>query len=175
MARGIRFHSHSDMDVKDRNVQVYIFLSVYPKDYKSHTEQPISKVVNKDTNITELPTDVYLFKESVNKYELNHEMIKILASVSIECDKFNKVKNIDCYKCETTKPLYIADIDKDMSYPSPCVIKKNISVEEILINGIYYYLDTDKNIYIKNADNEYIKVIDKDVISYIKNNIKLNI
>ena len=80
LARGIRYKSHEKLPEKERNVQVYIYLAIAPKGAKT----------------TEKTTDVYLFTESVRKYEINQELIRLMASVSVECSQFNnKSKKLD--------------------------------------------------------------------------------
>ena len=155
MARGIRYKSHEHLPEKERKVQVYLYLAVPPKDV-----QPKEKT-----------TDVYLFTSSASKYEINQEMIKLMASSSIECTQFNKKINFECYKCEPRDgaPLYLNDLNKDMKYPSPC--KKTsapVDVKEIKLNGSLYYLSDDKeNVFYKNEDDEYIEILDSDIKNWI--------
>ncbi len=152
MARAIRYYSHEHLPKDQQSVKVYIYLSVYPEDIK----------------LKEFPTDIYLFTEAVKKYEINIQMTKLLASTSIECDQFNKKLNFDCYHCkpEDGSPLYLADLDKDMQYQSPC---KNTSIKakEFKLNGSLYYVDPQSHIYTK-SNNKYIEIVDPDVLSYIR-------
>lgn len=158
MARAIRFHSHSHLPEEERNVQVYLYLSDYPKDQKK--------------NQSEVPTDVHLFKQSVSKYELNMQMTKLLASTAVDCNQFNKKLNFECYECKPTdgSPVYIPDLDKDMLYKSPCS-DQNIKVKEFTLNGSLYYLDDNKKIYTKR-DQQYIEIVDSDVLNYLQNHIE---
>jgi hypothetical protein len=151
MARAIRYYSHEHLPKDDQNVKVYIYLSAYPEDIQ----------------MKDFPTDIYLFTEAVKKYEINIQMTKLLASTSVECDKFNKKLNFECYSCNSkdASPLYLADLDKDMQYISPCN-HKTIQAKEFKLNGSLYYIDPDSNIYTKSDDN-YIQLIDPDVLSYI--------
>ncbi len=155
MARAIRYYSHERLPKEQQNVQVYMYLSVYPEDIK----------------LKELPTDIYLFTEAVKKYEINIQMTKLLASTAIECDQFNKNLNFKCYHCSPTNrsPLYLPDLDQDMQYSSPCK-HTEISAREFKLNGSLYYIDPQSNIYTKSND-KYIQIIDPDVLSYIQGKI----
>ena len=153
MARGIRYKSHEHLPEKERSVQVYIYLAIAPKDVK-----PAEKT-----------TDVYLFTESARKYEINSEMIKLMARRSIECTQFNQKLNFDCYQCEPRNgaPLFLNDLDKDMKYPLPCKNdSKPVNVKEIKLNGSLYYISEDKRVFTNNKD-EYMEIVDKDIKDWI--------
>lgn len=153
MARGIRYKSHEHLPEKERNVQVYIYLAVPPKDVKPK----------------EKTTDVHLFTESVRKYEMNSEATRLMASVSIECPQFNNKSNFDCYKCETREgaPLFLNDLNKDMQYPLPCKRDiKPLDAKEFKLNGSLYYLADDKRVFTK-ANDEYTEIIDHDIKDWI--------
>ena len=164
MYRGIRFHSHDKLPETERNVQVFIYLAVFPQE---------------DKTIKELPTDVQLLKSSAQKYELNRQMMELCASVAIECDKFNSKVNFECYKCVPLdgKPLFINNLDTDMGTPSPCESTKHIKAKEISVNGVLYYIDDMGDIYqrLDNINNDeedtFEKIYDQDIIDYIKSSI----
>ena len=153
IARGIRYRSHEHLPEKERNVQVYLYLAVPPKGVK----------------ITEKTTDVFLFTSSAQKYQINQSMIKLMASVSIECSQFNKGLNFDCYKCDPGQsPLYLNDLNKDMQYKLPC--KRDsapVDVKEIKLNGSLYYVSKDGKQVFSKQDDEYIEIVDKDILNYI--------
>lgn len=154
MARGIRFRSHEHLPEEERNVQVYIYLAIPPKDVKPN----------------EKSTDAYLFTEAARKYQINQEMIKLMASVSIECPQFNQKHNFECYKCEPRNgvPLFLNDLHKDMKYPLPCKRDtKPIDAKEIKLNGSLYYVTEDKRVFIQLKDDEYNEIFDHDIKSWI--------
>lgn len=154
MARGIRFKSHEELPVAQRNVKVYIYLSVAPNGVKPN----------------EQTTDLYLFTSSAAKHEINSEMIRLMASSSIECTKFNTKANFECHTCEPRNgaPLYLNDLNKDMQYPLPCKDKsKPLDVKEIKLNGSLYYLSDDKRIFSKTDEDEYLEILDDDIKQWI--------
>ncbi len=155
MYRGIRFHSHDELPPKDRNVQVFIYLSVYPATEKTNKE---------------MPTDVHLFKEAAKKYELNKQMLEVVASVAIDCNESNKGVNFQCYSCAppADRRLFINDLAVDMLTPSPCSTSKTITAREVQVNGDQYFIDEDNRVYqrIPNSDTFEI-VMDADIIRLI--------
>lgn len=161
MARGIRYKSHEHLPEKERNVQVYIYLAVAPKDVKT----------------IEKTTDLYLFTSAASKYEINQEMIKLMASVSVECTQFNEKINFDCYTCEpkNSAPLYVNDLNKDMEYPLPCKNDtKPLDANEIKLNGSLYYLTEDKRLFTQSKEGEYNEIIDKDIKDWILNRVLIS-
>ena len=161
MARGIRYKSHEHLPEKERKVQVYIYLAISPKDVKT----------------TEKTTDLYLFTESVKKYEINSEMIKLMASVSIECSQFNNKTNFDCFKCEPRNgaPLYLNDLNKDMNYPIPCKNDSTpVDAKEMKINGNLYYLTNDKRVFTESGDGEYTEILDRDIRDWVVSKIPVS-
>ncbi len=154
MARGIRFKSHESLPEKERNVQVYIYIAVPPKDIKP----------------TEKTTDAYLFTSSAQKYEINQQLIRLMASTSVECSQFNQEYNFKCFKCEPKNgaPLYLNDLNKDMKYPLPCKKDaKPLDAKEIKLNGSLYYLTDNKRLFTQNGNGEYNEIIDHDIKNWV--------
>ncbi len=154
MARGIRYRSHEQLPEDERNVQVYVYLAIPPKDVKP----------------TEKSTDAYLFTEAARKYQINAEMIRLMATTSIECPQFNQEHNFKCFQCEPRPgaPLYLNDLDKDMKYPLPCKNDtKPIDAKEIKLNGSLYYLTADKRIFIQSKTGDYEEIVDRDIKEWI--------
>ena len=155
IARGVRFHSHSDLPKDQQNVQVYIYLASYPKDLKP-----------KDVN-EPMPTDIKIFSDAIKKYELNQQLVKVAASVAIDCLQFNKIDNVTCYKCDNN------GLASDIQSPSPCGDEKEITANEFIYDGNIYYLDNENSIYQKE-DNSIVKITDPDVLELLLSKIKVN-
>lgn len=158
IARGIRYKSHITLPEKDQNVQVHIYLAIPPKNVKP----------------TEKSTDAYLFTEAARKYEINSQMIQLMARVAIDCEEFNQGMNFECHKCvpKNGAPLYLNDLNKDMQYPSPCKTKETIvDVKEIKLNGSLYYVSDDKRVFTKQ-DDEYTEILDSDIKAFILDSLK---
>jgi len=155
MARGIRYRSHEHLPEKERNVQVYIYIAVPPKDIKPK----------------EKTTDAHLLTSAVQKYDINQAMIKLMASVAVECPTFNSKINFECYKCEpkNNAPLFLNDLSKDMKYPLPCAKDiKPVNAKEIKLNGSLYYLTDANRVFTQTNSGEYNEILDNDILDYIK-------
>lgn len=186
-ARAIRYMSHSELPEKDQSVQVYLYLSIFPDTFLKAKKQEVHERIqlakqqgqklNKEQSIVDLPTDIHLFRLSVQKKEINDEMLQLLASVSIECNKKNTRINFDCYNCTpNNRMLFQPDLDIDMTIPSPCIQQKLVHAQEVLINNTpyYYEVDADKKIkiYKEVQTDEFIEVHDEKLVQLIKKNIQ---
>jgi hypothetical protein len=46
-----------------------------------------NRKLSRDQRTVDPPTEIHLFKNSIRKKEINDEMLQLLATVSIECNK----------------------------------------------------------------------------------------
>lgn len=142
IGRGIRYKSHIQLDKKDHNVRVYIYVASHSSIVKSMKKDNITSVEQEPT------TDEQLINKSLSLYKLIKQFYKALAEASIDCGYHNKNPDTHCRLCVPTgEPLYINDIHKDLSVRSPCKPYKveEVTAEEVLINGIKYAIETDDN------------------------------
>jgi hypothetical protein len=153
MARGIRYRSHEGLPESERNVQVRIYIAVPPKDVK-----PIEKT-----------TDAYLLTECAKKYDIAQAGIRLMASVSIECPRFNTGVNLDCHKCDPgSSPLYLNDLHKDMLYPLPCKADaKPVDAKEIQLNGSLFYVTDAGRVFTQSTNGEYHEILDMDIKDWV--------
>lgn len=144
--RAIRYLSHEDLPVDQRNVQVYIYLSDYPKGY------PKSK-------IKESTTDVDLYTKSIDNMQIIDAFMLALSEASIDCMVHHPKlpqeiqEKIKCKICSPdNQPLFHPMLRRDMELPNTChpFSEKKVNVQEILVPGIdekfYYSIDSQKNI-----------------------------
>lgn len=136
--RAIRLNSHEDLPKNQQNVQVYIYLSDYPK----NTDMK---------NIKEKTTDVELYEKSINNMKLINSFLLVLAETSIDCSMHvNSLpeeikKGIQCKICSPNdKPLFHPLVDKDMTLPNNCIpyAETKVDVKGITIDGTddkFYY------------------------------------
>ena len=159
IGRGVRYKSHIDLPEEEQNVQVYEYLSDYELSYLQN-QKP-----------TEPTTDLDLFYKSVKNKEINDDFLKILASVSVECPKFNKYINFDCFMCESNnKILYLPNIRDDFKLDNPC---RKLELKEVVVNDVTYYFDSDYHLYLKNEYGFFVRQPDDiDIVNKIK---KMNI
>lgn len=149
IARAVRYKSHEMLNKSDQNVQTYIYLSDYNKQYLQKEKEKIKESKNKKNKITniEFTTDINIFKNAIKNQELIQIFLKSIASCSIECKFFNKKNiNYECFSClDNNKLLYYPDIQKDLELSNSCIRNKKTIVEEIIINGTKYYYNIDNN------------------------------
>lgn len=183
IARAVRYKSHILLDKSEQNVQTYIYLSDYNKDFLNKEKEKIKENIKdqkrkKKLESIELTTDITLFKNAIKNQELIYKFLKTIASTSIECKFFNHKKvNYDCFNCiSNNKELYIENINIDLNTSNNCQEVKTIKAEEILINDIqYYYTINNNKIDVFKYDdfiNAYRKVSDVNIISSIEQKIK---
>lgn len=81
IGRGVRFCSHADLPVKDRNVDVYIYLSV-------HKKLPIS-------------VDQKIMNMAIQKKKINIQFERALKEAAVDCELFSNanITNNDKYDC----------------------------------------------------------------------------
>ena len=158
IARGVRYKSHIDLPKQDQNVQSYLYLSDYPKDYDLKKKK-------------EETTDIDLYQNSIKHKFLIDQFLVNLVDASVDCSihelNFDKsVRNqIKCKMCSpNSKPLYHPILSKDLLLPNPCEdLKSNeVKAKELSINGLKYY-------YTYNKENKifYIFKYDKEIQGYI--------
>lgn len=149
IARAVRYKSHELLNKNDQNVQTYIYLSDYNKQYLIKEKEKIkekSKSKRKKNKI-EFTTDINIFKNAIKSQELIQIFLKTIASTSIECEFLNsKNINYECFTClNNNKQLYYPDIHKDILLSNSCIKSKKITAEEIIINGDKFYYTKDKD------------------------------
>lgn len=180
IARAVRMKSHIALPEEERNVQPYIYLSDYNKDFLENEKNKLKekqKKTKKKLDKIELTTDISMFRNSIKKQELIYNFLKIIASTSIECPQFNKKLNFDCFNCiGNNKELFYEDIHQDMELSNSCIRTKKIKAEEIIINGDQYFYKKegdDIEVYKYSEIQEgYQQIYDKDIINKIKTNLK---
>jgi superfamily II DNA or RNA helicase len=192
IARGVRYKSHTMLEEKYRNVQVFIYLSDYNKgdldEIKTKlAEKKKTAKVSKQDLIIEKTTDIHMLTNAVRSQELIYKFLKAIASTSIECRFFNeKELNYDCYGCKPTgERLYIEDFYTDMKTKNNCIKVKKVKTREIIIDSEKYYYstgNTNSNISIykeikslsNNDKGSFIEIHDDDIKKIIENHIESN-
>lgn len=165
IARAVRYKSHELLKKEEQNVQTYIYLSDYNKEYLQKEKTKIKEnikvqknksTVNKNDNKIEFTTDINIFKNAIKNQELIQIFLKTIASTSIECPFLNKENiNYNCFNCiKNNKELFYPDIHKDMKLSNNCIRSSKIIAKEIIINGEkYYYTNKDNTLQIFKYDN----------------------
>jgi superfamily II DNA or RNA helicase len=148
ISRGVRNDSHIDLPKEEKNVQAYIYLAVPPE--------------SEAAKATELTTDVDLYEDALKNRDSIVSFTEALEEVSIECSLSLHGK---CRTCKPTdEPLYSADPEKDIRTRDPCsdYTEKELSVSEIVIDGVTYYYSTNE----KSPYGITIFMLDADLNAY---------
>jgi len=144
--RIIRYKGHMRLPLKERTVQVYLLLSVYPKDLKK--------------KLPEHPTDVQLYltsqKKKNNAMLVRKTLIESAMDCSVHTQKLpaSRRKQIKCVMCNPTgAKLYYDDIHVDMKKESNCRLSKvtKIKATRIVMDGV-----DEKFMYIVKEDGTYV-------------------
>jgi hypothetical protein len=161
--RAIRYKSHEDLPKEEQNVQTYIYISDYPKNFPENKKK-------------EETTDMSLYKKSIFFMNLINEFMYALIEASIDCsihyDSLNdKIKEkINCKLCSPDNNiLFYPVVNQDMEFTSNCkpYTESNIKVDEIEIDGNKYY-------YKKKDDDIEIYKYNPKLQGYTKYNIDSN-
>jgi superfamily II DNA or RNA helicase len=147
--RAIRYKSHIDLPEDQQNVQVYIYLSDYPKKYPKN-------------KIHEPTTDVELYTNSIANMKLINSFMLAIAESSIDCSVHYKnltpdvKERVNCMVCApTNKQLFNPLLNKDMLLPSNCTpySEKKVLVNEIIYQPtgdvFYYKIDPNNQLLVK--------------------------
>jgi hypothetical protein len=119
IGRARRICSHNSLPEQDRFVEVYLYLSVLPKNIEKTKLPPtIQKDSGKDGT-----TDEYLYALSQKKRSLSEEILKCIRRASIDCSLYNK----DCLKFNTT--------DQSISYNQDIHLDETSEQEVALTKG----------------------------------------
>lgn len=147
-ARGVRLNSHADLPEEDRTVQPYLFLSDYPKSVGNESDRASLQKMRK----LEETTDVSLYETALKNRNLNNQFLHVMQDTSIDCAIWASrgdvtLRKLNCHICKpTNRPLFIADLNKDMQSLSPCekLEEKKIKAKSIkLREKEYMYHMTD--------------------------------
>lgn len=156
--RAIRFESHKDLPEEERNVQLYIYLSDYPKDY------PQSKIKEKTT-------DIDMYDKSIDNMQIINAFMLALAESSIDCavhyDTFDErvKKRIQCKMCSPDNTeLFNPILSRDLMLPSNCkpFVESKITAQEITVDGT-----DEKFYYTRDKDNVRLFSFDKKLNGYV--------
>lgn len=153
-ARGVRLNSHADLPEEDRTVQPYLFLSDYPQSVgDAHDESRMADEASlQKMRKLEETTDISLYETALKNRNLNEQFLHIMQDTSIDCAIWASrgdatLRKLNCHICKpTNRPLFIADLNKDMQSLSPCekLEEKKIKAKSIkLREKEYMYHVTD--------------------------------
>ena len=123
--RAIRICSHADLPLNERNVDIYTYCAVYPRDEKD-------KVTGKDLiDFTTAAadggktTDEFILNISKRKEKISNGLLTIMKEASVDCflNSVDNDTNLACFKIspasgKTTEPLYHPHLAEDIGNTS---------------------------------------------------------
>jgi hypothetical protein len=116
IARGSRYMSHDDLPEDQRDIKPYIYLSVFPKEYKP------------PDNGETITTDEELFTNSLLNKKLINEFTTALIETSIDCNVHKKTfddkiqERYSCHSCiPTGDKLFNLDLYTEMQKKDNCI------------------------------------------------------
>jgi hypothetical protein len=100
IGRARRICSHQDLPEEDRNVKVFLYLSVFSQEQKTNKNN--IELMNRDTSRIDgrpITTDESLYDISLIKSRINNQLLKCIKETSIDCSLYssNKEENLVCY------------------------------------------------------------------------------
>lgn len=174
ITRAIRYRSHIDLPEDQQNVQVYIYLSDYPKKYGGASEMSEMSKTNGSSEITvrEKTTDIDLYEKSIKNMDLINSFTKAIAESSIDCTMHHKkldpevAERIKCKLCAPSNDvLFHPVIYKDMMMPSLC---KSYSETEVKVNELIDESTGQKYYYSKDGTKIILYYFNKKINGYTK-------
>ena len=153
--RGIRTCSHSSLPIKDRDIIVYLYLSIPPDRKKGKS------LLLEDKGLT---TDEFLYSIAKEREVLNNSFVAAIKEAAVDC-KFNLIHNdLDgfCRYCINEPPslLFPDDIKKHIIEGSYCVTQeKRVNLSDFKYEGIDYKIDSNNNLYLwSDKDKAYSEI-----------------
>ena len=137
IGRAVRAHSHADLPLNERNVDVFRYMCTF-------TKEMIKNSVTLRTKDKSKPTDKHVYDVAAKKDNIIQSVQRVMMAAAVDC-KIHKHRHpdVECMAFPDTDELaYNWDIDKD----DIIIAKKKKTVQEkrfrnCAINGIHYAYD----------------------------------
>ncbi|MAE21678.1 MAG: hypothetical protein CMK92_04540 [Pseudomonas sp.] len=143
--RGVRYKSHVDLPLSQRNVTNYIYLADAPADLARTTE---------GSTLESHTTHVWMYLRGNAKYDLIQEFTRVLMRYSADCTAHQDLLP-EGEKCATCNPsnsqLFHPNLEQDMRTENPC--EKHTGVDKTTLtefqgpDGVTYAYNDDNQIY----------------------------
>lgn len=179
IGRAVRYKSHIELPNKDRNVDIFRYVSVFTKEQE---EEFIKQGYGPISTREKITSDEYIYDLAKKKELLTNELLDIYKSSAVDC-KLNKIMNESYIKCldfgKETGISYYPDIKDDfISNTSTKNTPKSKPIRGILLKNGNVYFKSNKGLTIYK-NNEMVKSkakpsknqIDKQVLFRINDNL----
>lgn len=101
IGRARRICSHQDLPEEDRNVKVFLYLSIFSEEQKTNKKN--IEMMNRDTSRLDgrpITTDESLYDISIIKGKINNQLLNSIKETAMDCSLYNssnKEENLVCY------------------------------------------------------------------------------
>ena len=179
IGRAVRYKSHIELPNKDRNVDIFRYVSVFTKEQE---EEFIKQGYGPISTREKITSDEYIYDLAKKKELLTNELLDIYKSSAVDC-KLNKIMNESYIKCldfgKETGISYYPDIKDDfISNTSTKNTPKSKPIRGILLKNGNVYFKSNKGLTMyKNKEMVKSKAkpsknqIDKQVLFRINDNL----
>jgi hypothetical protein len=137
IGRAVRKQSHYDLPENERNVQPFIYITVF-----TQKQEEISR--------EQLTTDEYIYNIALKKLRLNNDVLQAVQESAIDCELAQCESRDKCYKFSGTREglAYLPKIQDDIVYGYQHSRIKEVK-KELVVAGI---TDNNELVYKKGKD-----------------------
>ncbi len=143
--RAVRICSHKDLPLKDRNVDIYTYLSVLTEEQLRKNQE----IMIQDDGKT---SDEFIYNVAHRKNRLNNDFLETLHMGAVDCE-LNKIENgmYRCFERDATKDNFLYDprIELDTAY-TQLYFNRNTEIQRRVIKpvpeGVLEELDMDSDV-----------------------------
>jgi len=173
VGRARRICSHEDLPEEDRNIQVFLYLSVMSVEQKTSDKYIDLRIrdVSKLDDVTPVTTDEALYESSMLKDKINQQILTAMKETAIDCSLYKKNKtstteNLVCYGADvkvtsnqfSSYPKFERDEEEKEEFVEK--EKKLTGLKKIMVDDLAYALDPKTNIvydyssYLSSVENK---------------------
>ena len=171
IGRAVRYESHIELPPKERQVDVFRYLSVFSPKQKSEF---ISMFSGPKATREKITTDEYIQDLSFKKEKLTNEISQVMKESAVDC-KLNKLfneKTINCLDLGTSDEIaYYPDIKKDYLHIQTNEKKINLKTTFrgkrgiLLTSGLVVFKGKNKNTYQIFQKNKFVDYVPNHKLS----------
>jgi len=151
IGRARRICSHEDLPEELRNIKVFLYLSILPKDLKTNREkftkhiELLNRDVSRLDNKVSLTTDETLFESATIKDTINQQILMAMKETAMDCSlysKGNKSEDLVCYgfgKVTSNQFASYPTFEQDQGERDEVNVKKQIlKLSNVTLKGVKY-------------------------------------
>lgn len=174
IGRARRIRSHDELPPEYRNIETFLYLSVFHQKYMDRKSNQFLKEISANDNGKS--TDEYLNELQSKKYFINNEFIDKILNVSIDCTLYNNDSQGKCFKIDNPDSRYLSVPDykvKATEATKDVIGEKRIKYKVATYKNIKYVVEDETPFYYYDHD-KYVSSEGeiKDILIYKNPNKK---